>query len=66
MRIDSIQKQSCNNQSYKALKMTQKTQAVYDKVINNAQGSIKKVTKETKTSFWQKMKDAWNLVNKLQ
>ncbi len=64
MKIVHIQ-QNYNNQSFQAIKpqfnpVFGNQLAVVNKTISKASSNVNEL------SFWQKVKKAWNLVNKLQ
>jgi hypothetical protein len=68
MKINSIQQQNYNRQSFQAVKNPAKVKPIIERQILNVEKQANNVsTKGVKElSFVQKIKEAWKLVNKLQ
>ena len=68
MKINSIQQQNYNRQSFQAVKNPAKVKPIIERQILNVEKQTNNVstTGVKELSFVQKMKEAWKLVNKLQ
>ena len=70
--INPIQQQTCNSQSFNSLSgskfLNKSKKENAKKIVKHSKELTKQITSEKKLelSFWQKIKTAWNLVNKLQ